>query len=75
MQFTFPSFLFSLKVVQKELLTAGLLHGNCLTVTGKTLAENLSNVLSLSELNQVRSNPDTVIMISLIVDFRMSSVH
>jgi dihydroxy-acid dehydratase len=28
-------------VVMKELLDAGLLHGNCLTVTGKTVAENL----------------------------------
>ncbi|MGB2265938.1 MAG: dihydroxy-acid dehydratase, partial [Akkermansiaceae bacterium] len=29
--------------LMKILLEAGLLHGNCLTVTGKTLAENLSN--------------------------------
>ena len=28
--------------VMKELLDAGLLHGECLTVTGKTLAENLA---------------------------------
>jgi len=28
-------------VVQKELLDAGLLHGDCLTVTGMTVAENL----------------------------------
>ncbi|MGD0810868.1 MAG: dihydroxy-acid dehydratase, partial [Acidimicrobiales bacterium] len=31
-----------LPVVMKELLDAGLLHGDCLSVTGKTLAENLS---------------------------------
>ncbi len=30
--------------LMKELLNAGLLHGDCLTVTGKTLAENLANV-------------------------------
>jgi dihydroxy-acid dehydratase len=30
-----------LPVVLKELLDAGLLHGDCLTVTGQTLAENL----------------------------------
>ncbi len=30
--------------LMKTLLTAGLLHGNCLTVTGKTLAENLADV-------------------------------
>jgi dihydroxy-acid dehydratase len=31
-----------LPVVMKELLDAGLLHGDCLTVTGRTLAENLA---------------------------------
>ncbi len=31
-------------VVMKELLDAGLLHGDCTTVTGKTVAENLSDV-------------------------------
>lgn len=30
--------------LMKELLKAGLLHGDCLTVTGKTLAENLAEV-------------------------------
>ena len=30
--------------LMKTLLDKGLLHGECLTVTGKTLAENLSNV-------------------------------
>jgi len=30
--------------VMKYLLNEGLLHGHCLTVTGKTLAENLSDV-------------------------------
>jgi len=31
-------------VVMRELLDAGLLHGDCITVTGKTLAENLKDV-------------------------------
>lgn len=31
-------------VVMKALLDAGLLHGDCLTVTGKTVAENLADV-------------------------------
>jgi dihydroxy-acid dehydratase len=31
-------------VVMKELLDAGLLHGDCLTVTGKTMAENLAEL-------------------------------
>ncbi len=33
----------------KYLLKNGLLHGDCLTVTGKTLAENLENVPDLEE--------------------------
>ncbi len=32
-------------VVMKELLDAGLLHGDCMTVTGKTIAENLKDVV------------------------------
>ena len=35
--------------LMKTLLDAGLLHGDCLTVTGKTLAENLANVLPYPE--------------------------
>ena len=31
-----------IQVVIKELLDAGLLHGDCMTVTGKTLAENIA---------------------------------
>ena len=30
--------------LMKQLLAAGLLHGDCMTVTGKTLAENLADV-------------------------------
>ncbi len=33
--------------VMKYLLQKGLLHGNCLTVTGKTVAENLSEAVDL----------------------------
>ena len=31
-------------VILKSLLDAGLLHGDCLTVTGKTMAENLADI-------------------------------
>ena len=31
-------------VVMRSLLDAGLLHGDCLTVTGKTVAENLADI-------------------------------
>jgi dihydroxy-acid dehydratase len=33
--------------VLRALLDAGFLHGNCMTVTGKTIAENLKNVPSI----------------------------
>lgn len=36
-----------LPVVMKYLLQKGLLHGQCMTVTGKTLAENLSEVADI----------------------------
>jgi dihydroxy-acid dehydratase len=32
------------QVVMRELLDAGLLHGDCLTVTGRTVAENLAEL-------------------------------
>ena len=35
--------------VQRYLLEAGLLNGDCLTVTGKTLAENVADVPGLNE--------------------------
>ena len=44
----------------KLLLNAGLLHGDCLTVTGKTIAENLEEFPDLSkDQNVIRplSNP------------------
>jgi dihydroxy-acid dehydratase len=45
--------------VMKLLLNAGLLHGNCLTVTGKTIAENLKNVP-----DRVNSNQDIILPIN-----------
>ncbi len=42
-------------VVLKALLDAGLLHGDCLTVTGKTLRENLVGVTVPSDQNVVVS--------------------
>jgi dihydroxy-acid dehydratase len=46
-------------VVLKELLDGGYLHGDCMTVTGKTLAENLANVKFPENQDVVRrlSNP------------------
>jgi dihydroxy-acid dehydratase len=39
--------------VQKLLLKEGLLNGNCITVTGKTLGENIESVPDLSEGQKV----------------------
>jgi dihydroxy-acid dehydratase len=39
--------------VMKLLLENGYLHGDCLTVTGKTMAENLAEVPSLSENQEI----------------------
>jgi dihydroxy-acid dehydratase len=43
--------------VLKALLEAGMLHGECLTVTGKTLAENLEDVPSIYQLKQTVIRP------------------
>ena len=40
--------------VMKVLLDAGLLHGDCMTITGKTVAENLASVPPL------RADPDVI---------------
>jgi len=39
-------------IVQKELLRAGLLHGDVMTATCKTLAENLASVPTLEEIGR-----------------------
>jgi dihydroxy-acid dehydratase len=50
--------------VLKYLLKKGLLHGDCLTVTGKTLAENLLEVDDLKEGQDVIHTLETPIKIS-----------
>ncbi|HOY12503.1 MAG TPA: dihydroxy-acid dehydratase [Saprospiraceae bacterium] len=39
--------------VMKMMLENGLLHGDCITVTGKTIAENLADVKALDENQQI----------------------
>jgi dihydroxy-acid dehydratase len=39
--------------VMRELLDAGLLHGDCMTITGKTVAQNLADVPPLAADNKV----------------------
>ena len=43
-------------IVMKELLRHGLLHGDVMTVTGKTLAENLADVPSLEPNSEIRTS-------------------
>jgi dihydroxy-acid dehydratase len=38
--------------VMKTLLAAGLLHGDCITITGKTVAENLAGIPDVPRLDQ-----------------------
>ena len=46
-------------VVMKALLEAGLLHPHCMTVTGKTIAENLADVAlpSAAQVPQTKPSP------------------
>ena len=48
--------------VMKYLLKEGLLHGDCLTVTGKTITENLENVpdLDFNQQNIIHSLKDPI---------------
>jgi len=48
--------------VMKELLDAGLLHGDCMTVTGKTVAENLKNVKKAKSITPVIHDFDNPVM-------------
>ncbi len=48
-------------LVMKRLLNLGLIHGDCMTVTGKTVAENLSNIPDNEEENTVVVKTDSPI--------------
>ena len=50
--------------VLKYLLDNGLIHGDCLTVTGKTIAENITEVKGLSDGQQVIKPLDNPIKVS-----------
>ena len=48
--------------VMKELLDAGLIHGECMTVTGKTVAENLAGVKKAKSITPVIHDFDAPVM-------------
>jgi dihydroxy-acid dehydratase len=50
-------------VILKALLDAGLLHGDCLTVTGKTMKENLVNI-KFPQNQDVMLSPDKPLSLS-----------
>ncbi len=47
--------------VMKYLLNKGYLHGDCMTVTGKTIAENLADIRPVAFAQKVIHNIDTAI--------------
>ena len=49
-----------IQVVMKELLDAGYLHGDCLTVTGETLAETLADIAFPDDQDIVRRVSDPI---------------
>jgi dihydroxy-acid dehydratase len=57
-------------VVLRALLDAGLLHGDCLTVTGKTMAENLADLTPLDPdgevLHAIKSPVSTAVGITIL---------
>ncbi len=57
-------------VVLRALLDAGLLHGDCLTVTGKTMAENLADISPLDPdgevLHAIKSPVSTAVGITIL---------
>ena len=47
-------------LVMKALLDGGYLHGDCMTVTGKTIAENLKNVKFNTEQDVIRATTNPI---------------
>ena len=48
-----------LPMAMRALLKAGLLHGDCITVTGKTIAENLQNAPEIPDDQDIFYSPDS----------------
>ena len=47
-------------VLMKALLDGGVLHGDCMTVTGKTIAENLESVTFPTDQDVIRTTADPI---------------
>jgi dihydroxy-acid dehydratase len=59
-------------LLMKALLDGGYLHGDCLTVTGKTIAENLASTSWRSEQDVVRPTTDPITSWGGVVGLRGS---
>ena len=57
-------------IVLKALLDGGFLHGDCITVTGKTLAENLADVTLPTDQDIVRPTSDPITPTGGVVGLR-----
>jgi dihydroxy-acid dehydratase len=58
------------QIILKALLDGGFLHGDCLTVNGKTMAENLENVKFPTDQNIVRTTSDPITKTGGVVGLR-----
>lgn len=63
-----------LPVLMKELLVVGLLHGDCMTCTGKTIAQNLAAVPTVDEINLNLATPQQVLF-SVARPFKPAGNH
>lgn len=57
-------------LVMKALLDGGFLHGDCMTVTGKTVAENLANVKWNADQDVVRTTANAISPTGGVVSLR-----
>jgi dihydroxy-acid dehydratase len=57
-------------VIMKALLDGGFLHGDCLTVTGKTIAENLAHITLPAGQDVVRSTAEPITKTGGVVGLR-----
>ena len=55
------------QLVMKRLLDAGLLHGDELTITGKTVKENLKNINTNDSENEIVKNVRAKKSLSMIL--------
>ena len=57
-------------VLMKALLDGGYLHGDCMTVTGKTIAENLADVVFPTDQDVIRPTSDPITPTGGVVGLR-----